>query len=70
MAVLSGSASTPVTLNVGSNAITTVVIAQDGVTTNTYTINVVRAPSSNSTLANLTVSNGTLNPAFDTGTAG
>ncbi len=41
--VTSGAASGAITLDVGNNTITTVVTAQDGVTTNTYTIVVTRA---------------------------
>ena len=41
--VASGAASNVIMLNVGSNVITTVVTAQDGVTTQTYTITVNRA---------------------------
>ena len=67
-AVASGSASQAINLNVGSNTITVVVTAQDGSTTKTYTITVTRAPSSNADLSNLTVSQGTLTPAFAAGT--
>ena len=42
-AVTSGTASSPITLSVGSNSIATVVTAQNGFTTNTYTITVTRA---------------------------
>lgn len=42
-AVTSGAASNPVALSVGPNLITTVVRAQDNVTTRTYTVNVNRA---------------------------
>jgi hypothetical protein len=38
--VVSGSASAPITLSPGDNTITTVVTAQDGVTTRTYAVNV------------------------------
>jgi len=41
--VASGSASSAINLNVGSNTITTVVTAQDGTTTKTYSITVTRA---------------------------
>jgi hypothetical protein len=41
-AVGSGAASAPVTLNVGSNIISTVVTAQDGTTKKTYTLTVTR----------------------------
>jgi len=45
-----------------------VVTAQDGVTTKAYSIAVTRAASSNADLSNLTISNGTLTPAFASGT--
>jgi hypothetical protein len=68
--VTSGSASGAITLNVGSNTITTLVTAQDGVTTKTYTIVVTRAAtlSSDATLSSLGISSGTLTPAFASGT--
>lgn len=65
--VSSGAASGPITLAVGPNALTTVVTAQDG-TTNTYTVTVTRAPSTNADLSGLSLSSGTLSPAFATGT--
>lgn len=63
-AVASGSASGAIALNAGSNTVTIVVTAQDGVTTKTYTVAVTRAPSSNAALGNLALSAGTLSPAF------
>ena len=42
-AVTSGTASAPIALNIGPNLITTLVRAQDAVTTRTYTVNVNRA---------------------------
>ncbi|MGE5703872.1 MAG: cadherin-like beta sandwich domain-containing protein [Clostridia bacterium] len=65
-ATTSGSAST-VALNVGANTITVEVTAQDS-TVKTYTITVTRAQSSNADLNNLTLSAGTLSPAFASGT--
>ena len=63
--VASGSPSGAISLNVGANIITTMVTAQDGVTTQTYTLTVTRsALSSNASLANLTPSAGTLTPTF------
>ena len=44
-AVTSGQASDPITLNVGSNTILTVVVAQDSTTTVTYTITITRGES-------------------------
>jgi gliding motility-associated-like protein len=43
--VLSGSPSQAIALSVGNTSISTLVTAQDGVTTETYTITVTRAPS-------------------------
>jgi len=62
--VTTGFASGPLSLSVGQNVITVQVTAQDGVTVSNYTITVSRAPSSNANLANLTLSTGTLSPAF------
>jgi hypothetical protein len=69
-AVNSGTASGPIALAVGANTITTVVTAQDGTTTKTYTVVVTRAAaaSSNANLSNLVLSAGTLSPAFASGT--
>ncbi|NSW89294.1 MAG: cadherin-like beta sandwich domain-containing protein [Firmicutes bacterium] len=50
-------------LNVGENIITFEV--GDYMDTNTYTVKVNRAPSSDATLAYLSVNQGTLDPAFD-----
>ncbi|HEY3897136.1 MAG TPA: SBBP repeat-containing protein, partial [Chthoniobacter sp.] len=44
VSVGSGSASSPINLNVGSNTIAVVVTAQDGLTTKTYTLKVTRTP--------------------------
>jgi len=66
--VAQGSTSANIPLNVGINTITTVVTAQDGTTTDTYTTTITRAASSTATLANLVASTGTLNPAFAPGT--
>jgi trimeric autotransporter adhesin len=49
--VTSGSASATIPLNVGDNTITTVVTAQDGTTTKTYTVTVNRAAAGVATLA-------------------
>jgi hypothetical protein len=62
-AVASGTASPPVTLVAGSNVVPIVVTAQDG-TKLTYTVTVNRASSSDATLSNLSISTGTLKPAF------
>lgn len=44
--VSSGSASSSIPLNVGRNTISVIVTAQDGTTTETYTLDVTRAPNS------------------------
>jgi LEA14-like dessication related protein len=67
--ITSGSTSSPVVLAVGSNTITTIVTAGDGLTTKTYTVTVIRAaPSTNADLSGLVLSTGTLNPTFASGT--
>jgi hypothetical protein len=58
-------------LVVGVNTITITVTAEDGTTTQTYTVIVVRAApdlSSDATLSSLTVSEGALSPGFDANT--
>jgi len=64
--VNSGSASGLIPLNVGLNTITVVVTAQDG-TTKTYRVYVIRK-SNDATLSALTISSGTISPAFVSGT--
>ena len=64
--VASGTASGPINLAYGPNVITTVVTAQDTVTTKTYTVVVTRTGgATNATLANLVLSSGTLTPVFN-----
>jgi len=67
-AVISGTASPSIRLNVGPNTLTTVVTAEDGTTSLIYIITVTRAPSNDATLSSLALSSGTLNPAFSSGT--
>jgi hypothetical protein len=55
-------------LNVGANKFTIKVTAENGTTEETYTVNVTRAASANANLKMLTVSAGTLSPAFSSGT--
>ena len=67
--VVSGNASGSIALAVGANTITTVVTAADSTTTKTYTTMVTRqAASSNNQLSNLSLSSGTLSPAFASAT--
>jgi hypothetical protein len=61
--VTSGSASTPLDLNVGSNTVEVKVTAQDGATTRTYTLTVTRADRSE--LVGLVSSVGSLVPVFN-----
>ena len=61
------SPATPVTLTVGSNTVTVQVTAQDG-STQSYTVAVTRAASSDATLSALTLSQGSLSPSFISGT--
>jgi gliding motility-associated-like protein len=69
VAITSGNTTSAIPLTVGSNIITTVVTAQDGVTTKTYTVTLTRASSGDATLSNLVVSSGSLTPAFAPGTS-
>ena len=63
--VASGSPSAPISLSIGTNSITNIVVAGDSFTTNTYLLKVIRAPASvNASLAGLAPSIGTLSPAF------
>ncbi|CAM5213972.1 Virginiamycin B lyase [Lysinibacillus sphaericus] len=64
VAVNNKTSSETVELVVGETTIPIVVTAQDGKTQKTYTLTVTRALSEDATLKNLTVSEGTLNPAF------
>ncbi|WP_377296586.1 cadherin-like beta sandwich domain-containing protein, partial [Rhizobium sp. SGZ-381] len=68
--VTSGTASGSINLSVGTNTITTVVTAEDGSTTKTYTVVVTRAApaSTDATLSALSLSSGTLSPSFAAGT--
>jgi hypothetical protein len=54
-------------LDVGNNTVSITVVAEDG-TVRTYTVTLVRAASSDAALSDLTVSDGTLSPAFDADT--
>ena len=57
-------------LSVGENVIRTLVIAQNGTTTSTYTVTVTRAAaSSDAGLSGLNLSSGTLAPEFASGTS-
>ncbi|MBN1383223.1 MAG: cadherin-like beta sandwich domain-containing protein [Deltaproteobacteria bacterium] len=67
LAIVSGEVSDPVHIDMGINFIDIVVTAEDGTTTQTYTINVYRqevSTASNAYLADLSLSTGNLNPAF------
>jgi len=64
--VASGSPSSDINLNVGDNTMTVAVTAQDLVTIQTYTVTVHRQ-SNHADLDNLTLSSGTLTPAFAAG---
>ncbi len=67
--VTSGTQSGALALAVGANTVTIVVTAQDGVTTDTYTLTVTRpAASSIATLSGITLSTGTVSPTFASGT--
>jgi autotransporter-associated beta strand protein len=67
--VTSGSPSGPISLSVGTNVITNVVVSADTTVTNTYALTVTRtAISTNANLASLVTSAGTLTPAFNSNT--
>ncbi|MHA6482393.1 cadherin-like beta sandwich domain-containing protein [Paenibacillus sp. strain BS8-2] len=74
--VTGGTESEAINLSVGENEIPVVVTAQDGTTTASYTVTVMRAAaptsgvskSGNADLIGLTLSSGTLNPVFASGT--
>ncbi|MGN6178821.1 MAG: cadherin-like beta sandwich domain-containing protein [Mucilaginibacter sp.] len=66
--VVSGSSSAKLPLVVGSNIITTVLTAQDGKTTKTYTLTITRAkPSTINTLNNLVLNSDSITPVFSPG---
>ena len=66
-AVTSGQAGIAIALEVGDNVITIEVTAEDGNATRTYRVTVTRAspPGTDATLSGLSLSAGTLAPAFD-----
>lgn len=66
--VTSGEASDAISLDTGTNEITVEVTAEDGSTTKEYTVTVTRAGSDNADLSALSLSDGTLSPAFDAST--
>ncbi|MCP4270880.1 MAG: hypothetical protein GY781_02785 [Gammaproteobacteria bacterium] len=70
VAVISGSASNAIALAVGNTDISLEVTAEDGVTTNTYTITVSRdaPPASDADLSGISLSTGDLVPTFATAT--
>ncbi len=63
-----GTSGDQVTLEVGETTISVEVTAQDGVTTQTYTVTVTRAGSGDASLSALSLSGVTLSPAFASGT--
>lgn len=66
--IASGSVSDEIALTAGAiTQINVVVTSQDSTTSITYQINVLRLFSSDASLSKLSVSSGTLNPAFDSG---
>lgn len=62
--LISGSASSAIQLQVGENVIEIVVTAED-TSAKTYRLTVTRLLSDNANLSDLTISSGTLTPAFD-----
>jgi hypothetical protein len=63
----SGTASQDLSLQSGDNNIVVNVTAEDGTSTRTYTVNLRVATPSSVSLSGITLSAGTLNPAFDAG---
>jgi len=68
VAVPSGNASGSIALTVGSNPISVLVTAQDGVTQKNYLVTVTRQANTDATLSGLSLSSGTLSPTFASGT--
>ncbi|MCR8844288.1 S-layer homology domain-containing protein [Paenibacillus sp. SC116] len=64
----SNQASAPIALKIGDNVIQFEVTAPDGTTKKTYKVNVKKQPSRNALLLNMTLSQGTIKPAFASGT--
>jgi gliding motility-associated-like protein len=64
--VASGSAFEINNLLVGPNVVTIEVMAQDGITKKTYTTTITRLPSTDASLINLLLSEGSLDPSFTT----
>jgi hypothetical protein len=63
--LINGGTATNVSLTVGENSIVILVTAEDGTTTRTFTILVIRRPASqHTTLRSLELSNATLSPRF------
>lgn len=67
-ALASGATSASFPLAIGSNLLNVQVTAQNGTTTKAYTLTVNRLLSSNADLAGITLSSGTLSPAFSAAT--
>jgi len=65
--VATGTASTNIQLAIGSNPVTIITTAADGVTTQTYTLNAIR-PSANANLSAISFSKGSVSPAFNANT--
>jgi hypothetical protein len=65
VSVTSGNASGAIITSIGSTTITIEVLAENGISTQIYTIEVYRPASSDATLSNFTISDGVLVPAFD-----
>nr|WP_260677892.1 MBG domain-containing protein [Flavobacterium nitrogenifigens] len=63
--VASGTSSNPISLELGLNVIVIKVVAEDGSTVKNYTINVTREASNNAALSNLMISEGNLEPVFE-----
>ncbi len=68
LSIPSGYSTDDIPLNAGPNTITTIVTAQDGSITKTYTVTITRAPSSNANLSSIGSSITPLTPGFNPNT--
>ncbi|PIF29864.1 gliding motility-associated-like protein [Flavobacterium sp. 9] len=63
--IVNGGSLTPVSLVTGINKMVVTVTSPDGLVTKTYILNIIKASSDIATLSNLSISNGVLEPAFE-----
>ncbi len=63
--IVNGGSLTPVSLATGINEMVITVTSPDGTVTKTYILNIIKEASDIATLSNLSISNGVLQPAFE-----